>query len=119
TVEKFSLPLDDTVTDGEVETASKLLQLRFADRTIPAIAGVTEEPAVVAGPAEADGTAVASLVQSCRDILRDRTSTEDPGDQVYVGGAARMAENFAAVEQVRAVLTILEASFVVVSLLRD
>ena len=40
-------------------------------------------------------------------------------DQVFVGGAAFMAERFDAIEQVRAVLGILEQSYVVVTLLRD
>jgi heat-inducible transcriptional repressor len=38
---------------------------------------------------------------------------------MYVGGAARMAQAFDAIETVRDVLTILEQQFVVVSLLRD
>ena len=40
-------------------------------------------------------------------------------DQVFVGGAAYMAERFDAIDQVRAVLGILEQSYVVVTLLRD
>jgi heat-inducible transcriptional repressor len=43
---------------------------------------------------------------------------EDP-EHVYVGGAARMAQAFDAIETVREVLGILEQQFVVVSLLRD
>jgi heat-inducible transcriptional repressor len=62
---------------------------------------------------------VARLVATCRQAIRDRKVEEDGVDQVFVGGAARMAENFVAVEQVRAVLTILEESFVVVTLLKD
>ncbi len=40
-------------------------------------------------------------------------------DQVFVGGPARLAESFEAVETVRSVLSILEQQLVVVSLLRD
>lgn len=40
-------------------------------------------------------------------------------DQVYVGGAARVASAFEAVDTVRQVLTILEEQLVVVTLLRD
>jgi len=40
-------------------------------------------------------------------------------DQVYVGGVARMAQAFDAVETVRRVLTTLEQQYVVVGLLRD
>jgi heat-inducible transcriptional repressor len=45
-----------------------------------------------------------------------------PGDDpehVFVGGTARMAQAFDAIETVREVLAILEQQFVVVSLLRD
>ena len=40
-------------------------------------------------------------------------------DQVFVGGPARLAESFEAVETVRSVLGILEQQLVVVTLLRD
>ena len=40
-------------------------------------------------------------------------------DQVFVGGPARLAESFEAVETVRSVLSILEQQLVVVTLLRD
>ncbi len=40
-------------------------------------------------------------------------------DHVFVGGPARLAESFEAVETVRAVLSILEQQLVVVNLLRD
>ena len=40
-------------------------------------------------------------------------------EQVFVGGAARMAQAFDALETVREVLGILEQQFVIVSLLRD
>lgn len=43
----------------------------------------------------------------------------DAREHVYVGGAARLAEAFDAVDTVRNVLTILEQQFVVVTLLRD
>jgi heat-inducible transcriptional repressor len=42
-----------------------------------------------------------------------------PSEQLFVGGSARMAEAFDAVETVRAVLSILEQQLVVVTLLRD
>jgi heat-inducible transcriptional repressor len=61
---------------------------------------------------------VDDLVRSCVSALEDgRTSSGT--DQVFVGGAAFMAERFDAIEQVRAVLGILEQSYVVVTLLRD
>ena len=48
-----------------------------------------------------------------------RGAARDEADQVFVGGAARMAAAFDAVETVRSVLDILEQQYVVVTLLRD
>ena len=44
---------------------------------------------------------------------------ETEADQVFVGGPARLAESFEAVETVRSVLSILEQQVLVVTLLRD
>jgi heat-inducible transcriptional repressor len=60
---------------------------------------------------------VDELVQSAVDALRAGHGGEP--DQVFVGGAARMAEAFDAVETVRQVLGTLEQQYVVVSLLED
>jgi heat-inducible transcriptional repressor len=57
------------------------------------------------------------LVVRARAALADRREHEL--EAVYVGGVARMAASFDAVEVVRDVLTTLERQFVVVSLLRD
>jgi heat-inducible transcriptional repressor len=59
------------------------------------------------------------------DALADRAVAalavrpDDDPEQVYLGGTARMAQAFDAIETVREVLGILEQQFVVVSLLRD
>jgi len=57
-------------------------------------------------------------VGACVLALLDAKTTGG-ADQVFVGGAAHMAERFDAIDQVRAVLGILEQSYVVVTLLRD
>ncbi len=52
----------------------------------------------------------------------DATATAlepEPDEHVYVGGRARMAESFDAVDQIREVLDVLERQLVVVTLLRD
>ena len=48
-----------------------------------------------------------------------RAGADDEAEQVYVGGAARMAQAFEAVQTVRRVLELLEHQLVVVSLLHD
>jgi heat-inducible transcriptional repressor len=52
-------------------------------------------------------------------LLALRSTGEDDADQMYVGGAARMAQSFEAVQTVRRVLELLEHQLVVVSLLHD
>ncbi|HET8617890.1 MAG TPA: heat-inducible transcriptional repressor HrcA [Acidimicrobiales bacterium] len=58
-----------------------------------------------------------ALVAAAVEVL-SMAPVEDP-EHVYVGGTARMAQAFDAIETVREVLGILEQQFVVVSLLRD
>ncbi len=50
---------------------------------------------------------------------RAKTSAAPSADQLFVGGTARVAEAFDAVDTVRRVLGVLEHQYVVVSLLRD
>ncbi len=58
------------------------------------------------------------LVASARNAFGAMEGSMDV-DQVFVGGPARLAESFEAVETVRSVLGILEQQLVVVTLLRD
>ncbi len=59
------------------------------------------------------------IVAACDAAIAGYAEPAEAGDEVYVGGAARMAEQFQAVQTVREVLSILEQSFVVVELLHD
>ena len=58
-----------------------------------------------------------ALVASARRALWDAHDSE--ADQIFIGGAARMASTFEAVETVRQVLAGLEQQYVLVSLLRE
>jgi heat-inducible transcriptional repressor len=102
--------------------------------TIEMPGGVSHERAAVAGAhmsLHLDGMARHGLLSVPRtgdagtDALVARAlevlgapATDDP-EHVYVGGTARMAQAFDAIETVREVLGILEQQFIVVSLLRD
>jgi len=112
-VEKHAVRLDAAAADHDIDAASSFLQQHFADRPLTQLVpdGVTLPES---GRSEVD-----QLVSTCRRALIDSEDDTQNSDQVFVGGAARMAERFEAVDQVRAVLGILEQSFVVVSLLRD
>jgi heat-inducible transcriptional repressor len=61
--------------------------------------------------------AVAQLVGAATTVFNP--VTDGDSDHVFVGGTARMAGAFDAVETVREVLAILEQQLVVVSLMRD
>ena len=70
-------------------------------------------PAALASSGDA---ATDALAASAVDALREVRETDD---QVYVGGASRMAQAFEAVDTVRQVLGMLEEQYVVVTVLRD
>jgi heat-inducible transcriptional repressor len=107
TVDKHTIELPVGVGDERVAGASAHLTAhlggsrRHAGLLVPA----TGDPAIDALVARAIEALVAP-------------SIEDP-EHVYVGGTARMAQAFDAIETVREVLGILEQQYVVVSLLRD
>ena len=72
-----------------------------------------EIPTAIASSGDA---ATDALAASALDALREVRETDD---QVYVGGASRMAQAFDAVDTVRQVLGMLEEQYVVVTVLRD
>ena len=112
-VEKRAVPIDDASTDELIEATTTFLHQHFADRSLAQL-GAAEVQLPESGRHDVD-----ALVAACRRALEDSVPSDVGTDQVFVGGAARMAERFEAIGQVRAVLGILEHSFVVVSLLRD
>lgn len=103
TVEKRTLELDFEPDDEAIAAA----QVRLAEGLVDQTLGSVGIPAL--GPA-----AVKKLVAASIDALQPSR-----GEAVYVGGRARMAQSFDAVDQIREVLSILEKQLVVVSLLRD
>ena len=74
----------------------------------------TRAPTGTSGDATVD-----RLVQSCCAVLPGIPGSQPGDEDVYVGGASHMADQFTAVDTVREVLGILEQSFVVVSLISD
>lgn len=106
-VEKRTLEFDSDVSPSEVVEASSVLNALLL--------GVALDQRVEV-PSR-DG-AVALLVRAAAAALLSGEATV-VGDQVFIGGASRVAESFQAVETVRDVLGILEQQLVVVSLLQD
>jgi heat-inducible transcriptional repressor len=107
TVDKHTIELPGGAGDERVAAASAHLTAHLAGtrRHLPGTVPAT-------GDAATDALAAAAV-----EALAMRPG-DDP-DHVYVGGTARMAQAFDAIETVREVLGILEQQFVVVSLLRD
>ncbi len=109
-LERQAIPIPEEVAGEDLRAASNFLDQHLSGRA-PSELGL-ELP--LTGRPELD-----DLVSRVRELLVAPVVDEHPPEQVFVGGAARMTEHFAAVEQVRAVLSILEESFVVVSLLHE
>ncbi|HET9732678.1 MAG TPA: heat-inducible transcriptional repressor HrcA [Acidimicrobiales bacterium] len=107
TVLKDSLEIDEEVGEARLAAATALASTHLLGSTL---GGLGEPPA--SGDAVVD-----HLLQRVVKVLR-RENTTEPG-HVFVGGTARMAAAFDAVETVRSILDTLEQQFVVVSLLRD
>ena len=106
-IDKGTIELEESTTDAEVEQASVALARAFI--------GVPLDSPVASD--EVLDEAVAGLVATAAAVLNP--VSEGDSDHVFVGGTARMAGAFEAVETVREVLSILEQQLVVVSLMRD
>jgi heat-inducible transcriptional repressor len=107
-VEKRTLELDAEVTEDTLGQVGAMLRTHLIGHTLSATwsvppSGDNEVDRVIAAAGTAFG-----LMEGSFD-----------SDQVFVGGPARLAESFDAVETVRSVLGILEQQLVVVTLLRD
>jgi len=107
TVEKHTIELPDGTGDERVAAATAHMAAHLD--------GVKLGPRMTV-PATGDAVTDELVARSLEAL-----TGHEPGDpeHMYVGGTARMAQAFDAIETVRAVLGILEQQFVVVSLLRD
>ncbi|MGH9117382.1 MAG: heat-inducible transcriptional repressor HrcA [Acidimicrobiales bacterium] len=106
-IERRSLELATDIGDDRLATASGLLTAHLAGQPL---SGSTD-PAPSTGDDLTDAVIGATVTALATDV--------DSDDQVFVGGAARVAAGFEAVETVRQVLDLLEHQFVVVTLLRS
>ena len=103
--ESFDLP-DDT-SDARLAAATAHLGAHLHNHPLRGTV-----PATPTGDGMVD-----ELCRLALDAVGERTNADET--PLYVGGAARMASAFDAVEVVRSVLATLEQQYVVVSLLRD
>jgi len=106
-VEKRTIDLPPGTTEEALGRVGAQLGVHLVGRTL-------SEPWSV-GASGSKG--VDRLIAAARTAFGSMEAQE--ADQVFVGGPARLAESFDAVETVRSVLGILEQQLVVVNLLRD
>jgi heat-inducible transcriptional repressor len=107
-VEKRTIDLDAEASEEMLARAGSLLASHLVGRTL---SGPWTVPSN--GPKKLD-----RLIAAAHAAFEAMEGAVD-ADQVFVGGPARLAESFDAVETVRSVLAILEQQLVVVTLLRD
>lgn len=108
-VDKYVVEFTAEMTDAVIEECSAALREQFIGTVFGHL------PALHAS----SSPVVHSLLAACSDAMLAANSPRGDSTDVYVGGTARMAEQFEAVNTVREVLSILEQSLVVVSLLSD
>ncbi len=106
-IEKGTIDLDELTADADVDHASAALARAFIG--VPLDSRLTTD--------EVLDESVARLVDTATAVFNP--VVDGDSDHVFVGGTARMAGAFDAVETVREVLSILEQQLVVVSLMRD
>jgi len=109
TVEKHTVEVPEDIGDERVNAASAHLAAQLNGTMRAAV------PREVLATGDPDTDRV---VDAVLDVL-GRTTPADTADEVFVGGASRVASAFDAVETVQQVLSILEEQLVVVTLLRD
>ena len=112
TIEKRTVEMAADVLDETVAVASSRLAARAVGHPVAALAG---------RPAGSGGSAGSAAVE---ELLAGAVAAltgpgDDEAEHVFVGGAARTAQAFDAVQTVRRVLELLEHQLVVVSLLHD
>jgi heat-inducible transcriptional repressor len=107
-VEKRTIELAGEVSDELLAQVGPFLSSHLLGRTL-------SQPWRIPPSGSAPVDALVAAARAAFDDLEGAMET----DQVFVGGPARLAESFDAVETVRSVLAILEEQLIVVTLLRD
>jgi heat-inducible transcriptional repressor len=108
-IDKHGIELTPEVTDALIDRANAVLREQLVGSTL----GESPLRVPIGDPD------LAAFLGRCTKVLAGSALASPEPNDVYVGGTARMAEQFEAVNTVREVLSILEQSLVVVSLLSD
>lgn len=108
-VDKHVVDIDEATSDDDVELANTFLRSHIAGQTL----------ATLSDPLPSGSLVVDDIVGVCvRAVTESGEQSYDP-TEVYIGGTAKMANQFSAVDTVQEILSILEQSLVVVTLLGE
>lgn len=108
-VDKHVFEVDVDVAEADVEEASTVLRHHVAGRQLGSLGE----------PDESLAPGVGAIVRASLEALAEPHGRAVEAGEVYVGGAANMANQFAAVDTVHAILDILEESLIVVTLISE
>ena len=113
------------VTLSDMDVQKKVVNLDFDVTTDDVVIASAQLRALVLGTTLGDrievpalNTPVAKLVRRAAESLFDDTAQLD-GEQVFVGGASKVADSIDTMESARQVLDVLEKQLVIVSLFKD
>ena len=110
---------DGAVAKRTVDLPAEIAEDRLAEAALHITAHVRGTPlARPGGVPEPQDPAAGAAVRGAVEVLGHLAAADAP-DHVFVGGSARMASAFDAVDTVRSVLSILEQQLVVVQLIED
>jgi heat-inducible transcriptional repressor len=108
-VDKHIVDIAEETADADIDDANTVLRELLSGQTF----------STLSRPVASHRVEVDRIVAACHRVLTDATVPSSEAGEVYVGGTAKMADQFAAVDTVREVLSVLEQSLVVVTLLSD
>jgi heat-inducible transcriptional repressor len=112
-IEKHTIDLDDDVDEVRLVEAGATLADLLVGETLSAVPLVDPSRLSSGRPGSPPAGPIAA------QALQTLVTAQHQDEQVFIGGASRMASAFDAVAQVSEILQILEQQFVVVTLLRD
>ncbi len=108
-VDKYNVETGDFTSEDEIVKINVLLNSNLTDKYLSNLPEI-----------KTDNPNIDSVIVKCLKILADSAEKGGVDDTpVFVGGTSRMASQFAAIQRVREILSILEQSYVVVALLKD
>lgn len=108
-VEKQIFDVDESTTDAEIEEANAALRLHMTGETLLSLSK----------PKPSGSPVIDKIVRAGLAALSAPRDHVGGPSEVYIGGTAKMADQFSAVDTVREILSILEESLVVVTLLSE